>query len=144
MALKHMSLKRPGELTSAKESAELFGVPFDVMARVLQVLTQKGILKAEQGAQGGYQITKDLSKVTLHDLVTMLQGPVEIAKCLHSTGPEACEIQSSCNIMSPIQSLNNKLNDFYRSLNLQDLLFQSKTEKAPSLAKISEKQVIHG
>ncbi|MBX3016980.1 MAG: Rrf2 family transcriptional regulator [Bdellovibrionaceae bacterium] len=122
MALKVMSLKRPGELTSAKEVADSVHAPFDVMARVLQLLAQKSILRAEQGAQGGYQITRDLSKVTMHDLVTLLQGPVEIAKCLQKN--EACEIQGSCNIMSPIQNLNQKLNEFYRALSVQDVLFQ--------------------
>lgn len=125
MALKHMSMKRPGELTSAKEVAELFAAPFDVMARSLQIMAQKGILKAEHGAQGGYQITKDLSKVTLHDLMTGMQGPVQIAKCLHTT--EACDIQAHCNIISPIQNLNQRLNDFYRGVTLQELLFQRNT-----------------
>lgn len=124
MALKHMSHKRPGELTSAKEVADIFAAPFDVMARVLQVLAQKGILRAEHGAQGGYQITKDLSKVTLHDLVTFLQGPVQIAKCMH--GEDACEIQSSCNIIAPIHNLNQRLNEFYRSISVQEILFQQK------------------
>ena len=124
MALKMMSHKRPGELTSAKEVAESFAAPFDVMARVLQVMAQKGILRAEHGAQGGYQITKDLSKVTLHDLVTSLQGPVEIAKCLHkASGDGGCDIQASCNIISPIHTLNTKLNEFYKGLSVQDLLF---------------------
>lgn len=123
MALKLMSLKRPGELTSAKEVADSVHAPFDVMARVLQLLAQKGILRAEQGAQGGYQITRDLSKVTVHDLVTLLQGPVQIAKCLQKD--EACEIHGSCNIISPIQNLNQKLNDFYRSLSVQEVLFQT-------------------
>lgn len=121
MALKFMSLKRPGELTSAKEVADAVHAPFDVMARVLQLLAQKSILRAEQGAQGGYQITRDLSKVTMHDLVTLLQGPVEIAKCLQKD--EACEIQGSCNIISPMQNLNHKLNEFYRALSVQEVLF---------------------
>lgn len=129
MALKVMSLKRPGELTSAKEVADSVHAPFDVMARVLQLLAQKSILRAEQGAQGGYQITRDLSKVTMHDLVTLLQGPVEITKCLQKD--EACEIQGSCNIISPMQNLNQKLNEFYRALSVQEVLFQ-RVEKASS------------
>lgn len=120
MALKLMSGKRPGELTSAKEVADTFSAPFDVMARVLQLMAQKGILRAEHGAQGGYQITKDLSRVSLHELVTMVQGPVQIAKCMHKE--ESCDIQASCNIISPIHSLNQRLSEFYKGLTLQELL----------------------
>ena len=121
MALKHMSQKMPGKLTTAKEVSELCHSPFDATARVMQLMAQRGWLKSEQGAFGGYQITKDLSRVTLLDLLNVIQGPTNIAKCMHKDEP--CEIQSSCNIISPIQILNSRLNDFYKSLSLRDLLF---------------------
>ncbi len=121
MALKHMSLKRPGELTSAKEVSESYAAPFDATARVLQMMAQKGILRSEQGAQGGYQITRDLGKVSLQDLIETIQGPTRIAKCIGKDEP--CEMQSSCNIVSPMLTLNQKLNEFYQNVSLKDLLF---------------------
>lgn len=123
MALKHMSLKMPGELTSAKEVSDRYHAPFDATARVMQLMAQHGILRSEQGATGGYQITKDLSKVTLQDLLNVIQGPTQIAKCMQD---EACEMQTSCNIISPIQSLNQKLNEFYSNLSLRELLVKDR------------------
>lgn len=120
MALKHMSAKRPGELTTAKEVSESYRAPFDATARVMQVMAQKGLLKSEQGAAGGYQITKDLSRVTLHELMAVIQGPTKIAKCIHKQEP--CELQMNCNIISPITNLNQKLNEFYKNVSLQELL----------------------
>lgn len=121
MALKHMSQKVPGELTTAKEVSESYQAPFDATARVMQLMAQKGLLRSEHGAFGGYQITRDLSKVTLNDLLEIVQGPTKIAKCMqHSEGP--CEIQQSCNIISPVMSLNVKLTDFYKSVIIKDLL----------------------
>jgi Rrf2 family nitric oxide-sensitive transcriptional repressor len=123
MALKHMSLKMPGELTSAKEVSESYSAPFDATARVLQMMAQKGILRSEQGAQGGYQITRDLAKVTLHDLIETIEGPTQIAKCISNDEP--CGMQSNCNIISPVTTLNQKLNEFYQNLSLKELLFTS-------------------
>jgi Rrf2 family protein len=125
MALKHMSRKMPGELTSAKEVADSYQAPFDATARVMQLMAQSGILRSSPGVQGGYQITKDLSKVTLHDLMELIQGPTQIAKCLHKQEP--CEIQSSCNIVSPVHALNQKLNDFYKNVTLKELLFKDRS-----------------
>ncbi len=120
MALKHMSRKAPGELTSAKEVADSYSAPFDATARVLQLMAQRGLLRSEQGSNGGYQITKDLSKITLHELMEVIQGPTQIAKCLHKEEP--CELQKSCNIISPVTTLNNKLNQFYQNLTLRELI----------------------
>lgn len=121
MALKHMSQKTPGELTSAKEVSDSYHAPFDATARVMQVMAQKGLLRAEHGAFGGYQITKDLSKVTMHDLLNIIQGPTKIAKCM--TKSEPCDLQAQCNIISPLNNLNQKLNEFYKSLSVRDVLF---------------------
>ncbi|MGE5085873.1 MAG: RrF2 family transcriptional regulator [Bacillota bacterium] len=138
MALKHMSQKIPGELTSAKEVSEAFHTPFDATARVMQQMAQKGgILRAEYGANGGYQITKDLAKVSIHDLVEVIEGPTALVKCLHKEAP--CEIQGTCNIVSPITNLNHKLIDFYKSVSLKDLL----VERTVMPAKKTE-AVIHG
>jgi Rrf2 family protein len=122
IALKHMVNKKPGELTTAKEIAETYRSPFDVTARVMQTLAQKGVLKSEQGAHGGYLIQKDLAKLSVLDLIEILNGPSKIVKC--QTDREGCEMIDHCNIISPINTLNAKLNHFYQSLNLRDLLLK--------------------
>jgi Rrf2 family protein len=120
MALKVMAQKRPGELTSAKEIVEQTGCPFDATARVLQQMGQKGILRSEQGAQGGYHVVRDLAKVSLHELMELILGPISVAKCLN--GDERCDLKSRCNILSPVQVLNRKLSEFYQSLSVAELL----------------------
>ena len=122
MALKHMAQKQPGQLTTAKEVADSYHAPFDATARVMQLMAQNGLLKVELGAFGGYQITKDLSKVTMLDLIQLVQGPTKIAKCISKDEP--CEIQPMCNIMSPVTNLNTRLNEFYQNLSLKELLFK--------------------
>jgi Rrf2 family transcriptional regulator, nitric oxide-sensitive transcriptional repressor len=123
MGLKHMRAKAPGELTTAKEISSLYGCPFDVMSRVLQTLAKKGVVRSEQGAHGGYQITKDLSRVSFYELNEMILGPVVVARCLHDeSGESPCEIRETCNIVSPVNALNRKLVEFYKSLSLSELL----------------------
>lgn len=139
MALKYMSQKIPGELTSAKEVSDAFHTPFDATARVMQQMAQKGgILRSEYGANGGYQITKDLAKISIHDLVEIIEGPTALVKCLHKEGP--CEIQGTCNIVSPVTQLNDRLTDFYKSLSLKDLL----VDKAAMTGKKPTEAMVHG
>lgn len=138
MALKYMSQKIPGELTSAKEVSDAFHTPFDATARVMQQMAQKGgFLRAEYGVNGGYQITKDLAKVSIHDLVEVIEGPTALVKCLHKEVP--CDIQGTCNIVSPVTTLNNKLTEFYKSVSLKDLLVER-----TAMPKKSSETVIHG
>lgn len=120
MALKVMSRKRAGELTSAKEIVEKTGGPFDATARVLQQLAQAGVLKSEQGAYGGYVLIRDLARLSFFELSEVVVGRQSLAKCLHHD--DGCGLKTKCNIVSPVAVLNRRLNDFYQRLSVGELL----------------------
>lgn len=122
IGLKHMRAKTPGELTSVKELTQAYGCPFEATSRVMQVLAQKGVLRSEQGAHGGYMIARDLSRLSFHDLSEMLLGRIAVARCLDDEKDDACQMRGSCNIVSPVQTLNRRLLQFYRGLSVAELL----------------------
>lgn len=121
MALKVMAAKRPGELTSAKEVVDQTGCPFDATARVLQLMAQKDILRSEQGAHGGYILIRDLSKLSVFDLMQLVLGPIAVARCLEK-GEADCDLKSKCNILSPVATLNRRLTEFYQNLMVGEIL----------------------
>lgn len=129
IALKHMSDKYPGELTTAKEICDIYKSPFDATSRVLQIMAQRQILKSEHGAHGGYLIQKDLSKITLLKLVEAILGPVQMVKCLHDEGDNGCDLLTNCNIVSPIVKLSDRLKSFYETINLRDLILTVENKK---------------
>jgi Rrf2 family protein len=118
IALKHMFHKRPGELTTAKEIADTYGCSFDTISRVLQIMAHKNWLQSSHGAQGGYLIIKDLERLSFYDLSAALLGPIKLVRCL--TG--SCKIKDSCNIVSPVQVLNQHLIEVYKDLSVYHLL----------------------
>lgn len=140
ISLKHMRAKAPGERTTVKEIAGTYGCPTDVTARVLQALANNGVLLSEQGAHGGYMIAKDLSRVTFYELLEMTLGPLGVAKCLHEADEGSCDLRQTCNIVTPIQQLNRKLMEFYRSLTLADLIESGRALRATPEAALRATQ----
>lgn len=120
MALRVMAGKRAGELTSAKEIVDQTGCPFDATARVLQLLAHNGVLRSEHGACGGYVLVRDLNRVSFHELSELILGPLEVAKCLHSDSD--CTLRGRCNIVSPVQTLNRRMTEFFQNLSVGELL----------------------
>lgn len=121
IALKHMSGKTPGQLTSAKEICELYHTPFDPTSRVLQIMTQNSILQAEQGAKGGYQIVKNLSKVSTRELSDMIVGPIKITNCAHDDLSK-CNIASKCLISNAMINLNTSIQKLFSEIMIGDLI----------------------
>jgi Rrf2 family protein len=121
IALRHMSAKTQGQLTSAKEVCDIYHTPFDPTSRVLQIMAQQGILKAEQGAHGGYQIIRDLSKISIYDLTQMIEGPIQIVNCFHGNYSH-CDITSSCNVIAPMLNLNERIDALFKTINVHELI----------------------
>ena len=121
IALRYMSTKLPGQLTSAKEICDIYHTPFDPTSRVLQIMAQHDIVQASQGAYGGYQILKNLSKTTLYELTRIIEGPIEIVNCFHGTHSH-CDITSSCNMISPMLNLNERISVLLKQINVSELI----------------------
>ena len=109
-----------GQLISAKDLAEKTHAPFEVIARVLQALSSRGVLKAEYGVSGGYQLVKNLEQISVYELMTILESSTELAKCLGTDNE--CELSTKCTIISPITNLNSKVQNFYKSISLAEVL----------------------
>lgn len=121
IALSHMVVKPEGELTTAKEICQTYQAPFDATAKVLQQLAHAGWLNVVQGAKGGYQITDDIADKSFLDLAEILVGPVNLVSCLLD-GDSDCGLLDSCNVVSPMAKLNNRVREFYQDITLKDLL----------------------
>lgn len=138
IALKHMRAKAQGERTTVKEIAVLYGCSQDVTARVLQTLASRSLLNSEPGVHGGYTVAKDLGRVSFYELLEMIMGPLGVARCLHEADEGACELRQTCNIVSPIQNLNRRMSDFYRSLSIAEIIEGSRESARGSRGAVAE------
>lgn len=122
MALKFMADKSDQDpLTSAREICDHFHTPFDTTAKVMQVMNNHDILKSVKGIKGGYSLNRTLDEITYAELAGMIEGKTEIGRvCSSSKG--TCELLGKCNISTPVELLNRKLNVFLENLTLKELL----------------------
>lgn len=130
MALNYMSQRAPGQLISAKEICQATDIPFDATSRVMQQMAQRGILKVEHGAHGGYILIRDLKQINFLEIIQTITGPVEVVRCVNEQFE--CELFAKCNMVSPLKKFNEKLIGFYSSLSLSELT-QSEPKIQPEL-----------
>ena len=136
MVLKHLAHKQDIELTSARTICDLYKTPFDSTAKVMQKLNSANILNSIKGIKGGYVLNRPLKDISYMELVRTIEGAEVSRVCESAKG--RCENYQYCNIISPVEQLNLKLNNFLESLNLEELLISS------SLINKDVDQVTHG
>jgi Rrf2 family protein len=135
MALKFIYQRQSLSKVTASVVADGVHAPFDVIARVMQMMAQKGLLASEHGASGGYRLSQDLKNVSLYQLVEMIEGPTALVKCISEDG--GCDIQKNCNIASPLKNLNDKLNRFFQDVSLAELIVGSENFNLANQLEVS-------
>ena len=103
MALMHLSQQQGS--CSTRELAAGYGMPQDLLAKILQKLAREGVVISRQGTKGGYQLARSADKITVVQVIEIVEGPLSLTQCLTDLG--ACDQFDTCNIKSPLQRLND-------------------------------------
>jgi FeS assembly SUF system regulator len=98
IAITHLTLTSGS--SSAREIAELFDIPVELMAKVLQRLTRRGLLTSQQGTRGGYQLARAASGISIADVIQAIDGPVAVTAC--SAHADRCGQFAKCNVRDPL------------------------------------------
>ena len=120
IALKYMKERPDNELSTAKEICIRFDIPFDPTSRVLQIMTQHDILEAAQGAQGGYKLKGDLTKITIFDLSQMITGTLALTDCC--SGEADCDRLDDCVIKEQMSRLNSKILTLLKTVKVSEMV----------------------
>lgn len=122
IALLYMAQKPAEELSSAREISERFSISLDILGKILQILSQGGILGSVRGVKGGYFLARSPSRVSLGEVIGLVEQPVSIVECLGGGGVEGCVCGPYCNIRLPMMWIQGRLEQFFGALTLEDML----------------------
>ena len=107
MAMTHLA-QRPGHAsTSAREIAEKYDIPIELMAKVLQRLVRTGLLMSTQGTRGGYTLSRAASAVSIADVIQAIDGPFTVTAC--SSENNGCEQYGKCNVRDPLWQIKERI-----------------------------------
>ena len=122
LAIEHMSLKNKGEkgITSTREVAETYNIPYPLLAKIMQQLAGKGFIKSVHGINGGYLLVKKPSDISVMDLVEVFDGSFALAECFKDE-KITCPQWNDCTIKSPLYELNNKIYHLLSETTVADL-----------------------
>ena len=82
IAMKHLAQKSPGAQSSnAREIAEHYDIPIELMAKVLQRLVRTGLLVSTQGTRGGYMLSRPAVSISVADVIQAIDGPLTVTAC---------------------------------------------------------------
>ena len=107
-------------------------IPLKFLEVILLDLKGQGLLDSKKGKNGGYQLTRPPSTITLGSIIRMLEGPLAPLPCASETAYrpcEECEDIESCGTRIIMRQVRDAMASVLDSTTLADLLRRVDAER---------------
>ncbi|MEG9431160.1 RrF2 family transcriptional regulator [Terriglobus sp. ADX1] len=126
MALKYLAEQAvltgktgPASAQSAKDIAEAYHIPPQLLAKILQTLTRQGILVSHAGTNGGYALARTAAEISAFEVIRAIDGPLFITSCITIHG--TCDLAGHCTIKEPLRKVNDSIKELLSGITIADL-----------------------
>ena len=129
IAMKHLALNAGAPSTSAREIAEQYDIPIELLAKVLQRLVRTGLLVSTQGTRGGYTLSRPSKMISVADVIQAIDGPFTVTAC--STEKHDCEQYSKCSVRDPLWQIRERIVAALGTVTLSEMAAEQDVATAP-------------
>ena len=127
MAMKHLATRTDLVSASAREIAEQYDIPVELMAKVLQRLARRGLLTSHQGPRGGYRLSRAASAISVADIIQAIDGPLTVTAC--STDVDSCGQYAKCSVRDPLWRIKDRILSALATCSLQEVSTEPPAEE---------------
>ncbi len=97
-AVLYLAAQPKASVIPSDEIAKKLGIPKEFISKILQSLTESGIVDSRKGKSGGFFLAKDPSKIRLIDIVAAIDGLSMFNSCV--LGFPKCSPENPCPLHS--------------------------------------------
>ena len=119
MALKYLAEHANSGAQSAKDIADAYHIPPQLLAKILQTMTRAGILISSAGTNGGYALARAAGEISAFEVIRAIDGPLFITSCITIHG--TCDLHGTCTIKEPLRKVNESIKDLLSGIRISDL-----------------------
>ena len=113
-----VSFAKSKNIVPLKEAATEQRISIKYAEQIIRKLIKANLLVSERGQDGGYKLKKDAEKITVYEILHATQEIQKHIKCVQ----EKCPNLKSCVGVDVFVTLNNKINEYLKSVTLKTLL----------------------
>ncbi|QQS35034.1 MAG: Rrf2 family transcriptional regulator [Ignavibacteriales bacterium] len=108
-AVLYLATKESDEVVPSDDIAQKLSIPKEFVSKILQSLTESGIVHSKKGKSGGFFLAKNPSRIHLIDIVAAIDGLEIFDKCV--LGFPNCSPDKPCPLHDTWGELRTKAYD---------------------------------
>ncbi len=110
-----------------EEIAAVQGVPENYLRRLLIELKRGGLVLSQKGPNGGYMLARPPARITMADVVEIIEGDYTPVECLEDGPNSFCPRDSGCPMRDVWRDMRDSVMGILRNATLQSLVERRKS-----------------
>ena len=112
------------KLVQVSELARSEQLPVKFLEQILHTLKSAGIVESERGKFGGYRLARPARKVTIGEVVRLVDGPLAPIRCVSQTAYEPCSCPDElhCGLRMLMLDVRNAISGILDKYTLADVV----------------------
>jgi Rrf2 family protein len=135
LAMRYLAANADRGAVSARELAEAYGIPSELLAKVLQKLVRGKLLASHQGIRGGYGLGRPAAQISVADVIQAVDGPLTVTPC--SDTDHSCDQYSKCNIRDPLWRIKDRIVSALTDTSVAELVVDAPVVPMPDVKPLS-------
>jgi Rrf2 family protein len=123
-AMRFLSSQTANRWFTIQEIANAEELPSQFLAKVMQHLTQAGLVLSACGKTGGYRLGKPATQITIGDVIVAMEGPLALNYCILC--PEECRFVDDCRMHPIWEEVQNAILTVLRKYTMADVVQPAK------------------
>ena len=107
-------------LTTLSTLSSRLDVPYNNLTKIVQKLAKCQIVQTEKGKYGGIKLLKSADKITLREIIELIDGPTRLSEC--QDDPKNCGLSCQCKLKGVFGDLQVQINQLFDSVKLKDVV----------------------
>ena len=138
----HLGLLEDGKCAMSRKIAEYEDIPAHFLAKLLQQLARKGLLKSQKGPTGGFCLRLAAKDVRLIDIVDAVDGLNHYAQCI--VGFPECNDKMGCPMHDSWVALHSRIMDYLKRNTIGSLVRQMETRESQNGSRTKSRDIAVG
>jgi Rrf2 family protein len=107
--------------TSVRDIAERTGLPQPYLEQILLALKGAGLVRSKRGVGGGYVLARDASEISLAEIVSAVDGPIQAGDFGQPHTNGACDHEGQCVLLAIWNDVGEHMRKLLDGYSLADL-----------------------
>ncbi len=118
MAIHYIAFHQNEGSVNTRRIAEEYGIPPELLAKILQRLARRGLVQAQNGPKGGYVLTRDPAEISIGEVVSAIEGPINIVSCYKTMD---CPQLARCSVRRPARKIQASIEELLNKMSLVEM-----------------------